>query len=121
MKRKCITIAISNQKGGVGKTSSTACIGAALALQGKRILLVDLDAQQNLTFTLTQNPHSEKSRFGSGITGFGKSRDRHGYYDGKRGHPQIPFGRTKGEVRLHPYGLFSFSRYRNNQCAGGSG
>ena len=139
MKRKCITIAISNQKGGVGKTSSTACIGAALALQGKRILLVDLDAQQNLTFTLTQNEDPEtsiydalvkdkplpivpeKSRFGSGITGFGKSRDRHGYYDGKRGHPQIPFGRTKGEVRLHPYGLFSFSRYRNNQCAGGSG
>ena len=31
MKRKCITIAIGNQKGGVGKTSSTACIGAALA------------------------------------------------------------------------------------------
>lgn len=61
MKRKCITIAISNQKGGVGKTSSTACIGAALALQGKRILLVDLDAQQNLTFTLTQNEDPETS------------------------------------------------------------
>ena len=61
MKRKCITIAIGNQKGGVGKTSSTACIGAALALQGKRVLLVDLDAQQNLTFTLTQNEDPETS------------------------------------------------------------
>ena len=51
---KNITIAIGNQKGGVGKTTSTACIGAALVLRGKRVLLVDLDAQQNLTFTLTQ-------------------------------------------------------------------
>ncbi|WP_368156567.1 ParA family protein, partial [Bacteroides finegoldii] len=53
MVAKNLTIAIGNQKGGVGKTTSTACIGAALALRGKRVLLVDLDAQQNLTFTLT--------------------------------------------------------------------
>ena len=55
MVAKNITIAIGNQKGGVGKTTSTACIGATLVLRGKRVLLVDLDAQQNLTFTLTQN------------------------------------------------------------------
>ncbi len=53
MKAKIITIA--NHKGGVGKTTSTASIGDALAILGKRILLIDLDAQQNLTFTLTQN------------------------------------------------------------------
>ena len=58
---KNITIAIGNQKGGVGKTTSTACIGAALVLRGKRVLLVDLDAQQNLTFTLTQNEDPETS------------------------------------------------------------
>lgn len=56
-----MTIAIGNQKGGVGKTTSTACIGAALALQGRRVLLIDLDAQQNLTFTLTQNEDPETS------------------------------------------------------------
>ena len=61
MEVKNITIAIGNQKGGVGKTTSTACIGAALALRGKRVLLVDLDAQQNLTFTLTQNEDPETS------------------------------------------------------------
>ena len=61
MEVKIITIAIGNQKGGVGKTTSTACIGAALALRGKRVLLVDLDAQQNLTFTLTQNEDPETS------------------------------------------------------------
>ena len=42
MKGNKLTIAIGNQKGGVGKTTSTACIGAALALQGRRVLLLSL-------------------------------------------------------------------------------
>lgn len=50
---KANIIAIANYKGGVGKTSSVGCIGAALALAGKRVLLIDLDAQQNLTFMMS--------------------------------------------------------------------
>lgn len=42
-------IAFANHKGGVGKTTSVANIGAALNQKGQRVLLVDLDAQQNLT------------------------------------------------------------------------
>lgn len=49
---KATIIAIANYKGGVGKSTSTGCIGAALALEGKRVLLIDLDAQQNLTFMM---------------------------------------------------------------------
>lgn len=59
MSAKIITIA--NHKGGVGKTTSTASIGAALAILGRRVLLIDLDAQQNLTYILTHNDDPELS------------------------------------------------------------
>lgn len=49
-------LAVANQKGGVAKTTTVASLGAALAELGQRVLLVDLDPQGSLTFSLGIDP-----------------------------------------------------------------
>ena len=60
--KHAVIISMCNQKGGVGKTTTTINLGAAIAETGRRVLLVDFDPQGSLSVGLGVNPHTlEKS------------------------------------------------------------
>ena len=52
MSNKAVITAVTNQKGGTGKTTTCENLGIGLAMEGKRVLLVDCDPQASLTIAL---------------------------------------------------------------------
>ncbi|MHC4116264.1 MAG: ParA family protein [Planctomycetota bacterium] len=67
------TVAIANQKGGCGKTTTSVNLAAALALLGKRTLLIDLDPQAHATIGLGYNPEELEQTVYNLLTGSGDS------------------------------------------------
>jgi chromosome partitioning protein len=69
------TLAIANQKGGVAKTTTVASLGAALTELGQRVLLVDLDPQACLTFSLGIDPEDLETSVHEVLLGNGEAAD----------------------------------------------
>jgi len=68
-------IAVASQKGGVGKTTTVACLGVALVELGQRVLLVDLDPQACLTFSMGIDPEDLEASVHEVIAGQRSVRD----------------------------------------------
>jgi chromosome partitioning protein len=69
------TLAVANQKGGVAKTTTVISLGAAFAERGLRVLLVDLDAQSSLTFSLGVDPDGVERGVHEILTGAAAAAD----------------------------------------------
>lgn len=93
-------VAITNQKGGVGKTATTVGVAGALADMGKNVLVVDLDPQGSLTTTAFQMPHAP-----SGPGAANLYRALIGEFTGPFADLVVPYSEPNGRIDVIPSAL----------------
>lgn len=119
---KALVTAVWNQKGGVAKTTNTINIGASLALAGKRVLLIDLDEQNDLTRGLGLKPEEHNSWLIKCVEIVARRQSKERMQEAKRIlkeaiQPRLwpTSDRTKLKLNILPIGKNALGRFRESE------